>query len=85
MAKKKQKKTHDAWEGKDSGIEVLNDLFGASLPVLYAVGWDKQTGRLRPFRRKPGVPNMRPDAVANSRRLKRKRQRAARRRNRGNF
>jgi hypothetical protein len=71
-----------AQEKHEQGVKTLNELFGASVPVMASVGWNRQTGGLIPFRRKPGVPNMRLDAVANKKRLKRKRAKLARKVNR---
>lgn len=78
-----KKKTHNAWEGKDNGIDVLSDLFGITPALLWVIG-DKHTGRPLPFRRKPGVPNMRPDADARKRRARRKQAHESRRRNYAN-
>ena len=71
-----------AIEKHEDGIDYLNELFRATPARIWMVGWDRQTGKPIPFRRKAGVPNMRPDAKANARRAKRKRAHESRRRNR---
>lgn len=68
----------------EAGVARLRALFGVDRPqlaVLRIVGHG-QGGTLRPFRRKPGVPPMRPDAAARKRRRLRKIAHESRRRNR---
>ena len=78
----KPKKIHNAFKEHDNGVDILNDLFDVTPAKIFLSGWDKYTGRLTPFRRKPDVPPMRPEAATRKRRKARKVAHESRRRNR---
>jgi hypothetical protein len=64
---------------KLKGIALLNALCWPTRPAAWQLG---DTSRLRPYRRKPNTPPMRPDPVARHRRRRRKIAHESRRRNR---